>query len=206
MNRLARVEELAMSKDKDRLIGDKGQNDEARGRASFSLQHRMFRALWQITWLLVAAWTPPPFYAWRRLVLRAFGAKVGRLCDVRGSARVWYPPNLTLGEGALIGPKVTCYNMAPIELGRFALVSQGAHLCAGNHDIDDPDFGLFSKPIVLGAHSWVAADAFVAPGVIVGEGAVLGARGVAFSDLQPWTLYVGNPAVPKRMRKRAHIK
>jgi putative colanic acid biosynthesis acetyltransferase WcaF len=96
--------------------------------------------------------------------------------------------------------------LAPIELGRFALVSQGAHLCAGNHDIDDPVFTLFSKPISLGAYSWVAADAFVAPGVTVGVGAVLGARGVALSDLDPWTLYVGNPATAKRKRKRVLAK
>jgi putative colanic acid biosynthesis acetyltransferase WcaF len=183
-----------------------GQNDEARGRRSFSLKHQLFRALWQLVWLLLAAWTPPPLHPWRRVILRAFGAKVQKRCDVRGSARVWYPPNLSLGEGALIGPNVNCYNMAPIELERFALVSQGAHLCAGNHDIDDPEFKLFSKAIVLGAYSWVAADAFVAPGVTVGEGAVLGARGAAFGDLQPWTLYLGNPAVPKRKRKRRNAE
>ncbi|KJC49478.1 acetyltransferase [Bradyrhizobium sp. LTSP885] len=177
------------------------QNEESRGRPSFSLRHRLFRALWNVTWIALAAWTPPPLHPWRRLILRAFGAKVCRLSDVRGSARVWYPPNLTLGEGALIGPKVICYNMAPIELERFALVSQGAHLCAGNHDIDDPDFKLFSRPIVLREYSWVAADAFVAPGVAVGAGAVLGARAVAFRDLEPWTLYIGNPAQAKRKRK-----
>jgi putative colanic acid biosynthesis acetyltransferase WcaF len=178
-----------------------GQNEQGRGLPSFPWQNRLFRAFWQLTWLLLAAWTPPLLHPWRRFILKAFGAKVQRSSDVRGSARVWYPPNLTLGEGALIGPKVICYNMAPIELERFALVSQGAHLCAGNHDIDDPNFRLFSKPIVLCAHSWVAADAFVAPGVTVGVGAVLGARGVAFGDLEPWTLYVGNPATPKRKRR-----
>ncbi|OSI25732.1 putative colanic acid biosynthesis acetyltransferase [Bradyrhizobium canariense] len=183
-------------------MSSENQNEAARALPSFSWRHRLFRACWQITWVVLAGWTPPPLHPWRRLVLRAFGAKVRRLSDVRGSARVWYPPNLTLGEGALIGPKVICYNMAPIELERFALVSQGAHLCAGNHDIDDPDFKLFSRPIVLGEHSWVAADAFVAPGVTVGAGAVLGARAVALRDLEPWTLYVGNPAEPKRKRKR----
>jgi putative colanic acid biosynthesis acetyltransferase WcaF len=176
--------------------------DSHRGRPSFSLRHRLFRLLWKVVWFLFAAWTPPPFYAWRRLVLIAFGAKVKRLGDVRGSARVWYPPYLTLGEGALIGPQVNCYNMAPIELEKFALVSQGAHLCAGNHDIDDPYFTLISKPIVLRAYSWVAAEAFVAPGVTLGEGAVLAARGAAFGDLEPWTIYLGNPAIPKRKRKK----
>jgi putative colanic acid biosynthesis acetyltransferase WcaF len=180
-----------------------GQNEQARGAASFPWWHRLFRAFWQITWLLLAAWTPPLFHPWRRLILRAFGAKAERLSDVRGSARVWYPPYLTLGEGALIGPRVNCYNMAPIELERFALVSQGAHLCAGNHDIDDPNFTLFSKSILLRAHCWVAAEAFVAPGVTVGVGAVLGARGVALGNLEPWTVYVGNPASAKRNRKRA---
>jgi len=179
-----------------------GQNEKARGMPSFSWKNRLFRAFWQLTWLLVAAWTPPALHPWRRVVLKAFGAKVQPRSDVRGSARVWYPPNLTLGEGALIGPKVICYNMAPIELERFALVSQRAHLCAGNHDIDDPSFRLFSTPILLRAYSWVAADAFVAPGVTLGEGAVLGARAVAFKDLEPWTLYIGNPAAPRRTRKR----
>ena len=80
------------------------------------------------------------------------------------------------------------------------MVSQGAHLCAGNHSIDDLHFGLFYKPITLKARSWVAADAFVAPGITLEEGAVLGARGVAFTNLEAWTLYIGNPAMAKRSR------
>jgi putative colanic acid biosynthesis acetyltransferase WcaF len=170
-------------------------------RPSYPLSHRVYRALWQGTWLMLASWTPPAFHPWRRLLLRAFGANVHEWCDVRGSARVWYPPNLTMGEGALIGPRVICYNMSQIKLEKYALVSQGAHLCGGNHDIDSPGFELFSKPILLRARSWVAADAFVAPGVTIGEGAVLGARGVALSDLEPWTVYIGNPALPRRKRK-----
>ncbi|HMN15694.1 MAG TPA: hypothetical protein PKD55_25540, partial [Bellilinea sp.] len=67
---------------------------------------------------------------------------------------------------------------------------------------DDPAFQLIAKPIILGARSWVAAHAFVAPGVTIGEGAVLGARAVAFHDLEPWTLYIGNPAREKRPRLR----
>jgi putative colanic acid biosynthesis acetyltransferase WcaF len=172
------------------------------GGASFSLSNRLFRLAWQIVWVLLASWTPPPMHGWRRFLLRLFGASVAASCDVRGSARVWYPPNLKLGPRALLAERVNCYNMAMIELGEGALVSQGAHLCAGNHDIDDPAFQLIAKPITLGPHSWVAADAFVAPGVTIGEGAVLGARAVAFRDLEPWKLYIGNPAREKRTRRK----
>ena len=106
-------------------------------------------------------------------------------------------------KGALIAAGVNCYNMALVSLGEQALVSQKAVLCAGNHRIDDPNFQLVAKPITLKARSWVATEAFVAPGVVVGEGAVLGARAVALDDLNEWTLYVGNPAVAKRIRKNS---
>jgi putative colanic acid biosynthesis acetyltransferase WcaF len=160
----------------------------------FTLSNRLLRATWNVMWILLAAWTPPPMHAWRRMVLRLFGAKVASTARVYGSARIWNPRNLEMAEFSCIGPRVNCYSMAKISFGPYALASQGAHLCAGTHDIYDPNFQLVVKPIVLSAKAWVAAEAFVGPGVTVGEGAVLGARAVTFSDLKPWTIYTGNPA------------
>lgn len=127
---------------------------------------------------------------------------MGRRTDVRGSARVWLPSHLVMGDHSLIGPRVNCYNQAIIELGERVLVSQGSHLCAGTHDIDDPEFGLIAKKIFLDDFSWVAADAFLGPGSYLSEGAVLGARGVAFGKLEQWTVYVGSPAKPVRKRRQ----
>jgi putative colanic acid biosynthesis acetyltransferase WcaF len=90
--------------------------------------------------------------------------------------------------------------MDKITLGPYALISQGAHLCAGTHDIDDPNFQLKTKPISVGAEAWIAADAFVGPGVNVGARAVLGARAVTFRNLLPNSVYAGNPA--KLIRSR----
>jgi len=101
----------------------------------------------------------------------------------------------------LIGPRVICYNMAPITVGRDSLVSQGAHLCAGSHDHESPGFQLVARPIEIGADVWIAAEAFVGPGVRIGDGAVLGARAAAFRDLQPWSVYSGNPAQNLRPRR-----
>lgn len=171
------------------------------GGPSFSLGHRLYRAAWVVAWTLLAAWTPPFFNPWRRVVLRLFGARIAATARVHASVRIWYPANLEMGEQACLGPRVDCYAMAKITLGPYSLASQGAHLCAGTHDIDDPDFTLRTEPISIGPKAWIAAAAFVGPGVTVGEGAVLGARGVAFRDLQPWTVYAGNPA--KEVRKRA---
>ena len=173
---------------------DASQANSRKGGPSFSLSNRLFRALWNLTWALLASWTPPPFGAWRRFLLTLFGARMGVACDVRGSAKVWYPPHLQMSDRSLLAERVNCYNMAPISLGERALVSQGAHLCAGSHDIRTRDFQLIAKPIQIGADVWIAAEAFVGPGVDIGEGSVLGARAVAFKSLEPWGVYAGNPA------------
>jgi putative colanic acid biosynthesis acetyltransferase WcaF len=171
-----------------------------RGGPSFALSNRLYRALWQLSWVLLARWTPPPLRGWRRLLLRVFGAKMAAGSDVRGGAIIWNPRNLVMHEYASIAEGVRCYNMALIELGAFVVVSQRSHLCAGTHDIDGSSMQLFAKPIRVHDHAWIAVEAFVGPGVTVGEGAVLGARAVTVRDLEPWTINAGNPSRKLRTR------
>jgi putative colanic acid biosynthesis acetyltransferase WcaF len=173
-----------------------------KGGASYSYGHRLTRLFWSAIWLLAASWTPAPMHRWRIWLLRRFGAEVHSTAHIYGSVRVWYPRNLQMKEHSCLGPRVSCYSMAPIRLGENAIVSQGAHLCAGGHDIDDSSFQLVVQPIVLERNAWVAAEAFIGPGVTVREGAVIGARAVVFKDADPWTVYVGNPARPLRARAR----
>ena len=54
----------------------------------------------------------------------------------------------------------------------------------------------------LGSYVWVCARASVAPGVNLAEGAVLGLGSVATRDLEPWSVYAGNPAVKIKSRRR----
>lgn len=172
------------------------------GGPTFALRYRFLRLLWSLCWLLLASWTPHPLQPFRRLLLRLFGAEIHATAMVRGSVRIWWPANLSVGAYASLGPGVTCYNVAPVRIEDFAIVSQRAHLCTATHDFNDADFPLTSRPIVVGRKAWIAAEAFVGPGVMVGEGAVLGARGVAARHLEDWTVYAGNPARPVRQRRK----
>jgi putative colanic acid biosynthesis acetyltransferase WcaF len=186
---------------RDLGILDAATSGSRQGGPSFSRGHRLVRVVWTVAWTLLAAWTPAPMHRWRALLLRLFGARLFGNVRVHGSARIWYPPNLVMDENSLIGRGATVYNIAPIRIGKGAIVSQGAHLCTGTHVIDDPSFQLTASPIVIGANAWIAAEAFVGPGVVVGEEAVLGARGVAFRDIPAWSVYVGNPARLLRRRR-----
>lgn len=151
------------------------------------------RVLWALTVPLFRL-SPRPFWGWRRAILRAFGAKVGRNVHVYPTARITIPWNLTLGEGCAVGDRAIIYALGPISLGPRATVSQYAHLCAGSHDWRDPAMPLTRPLIAIGADVWVCADVFVGPGVTVGDGAILGARAVVVRDVGPRTIVAGNPA------------
>jgi putative colanic acid biosynthesis acetyltransferase WcaF len=173
------------------------------GKPTFPLRVRVYRLIWLIGWWLLISWTPRQMRGWRRTILRAFGARLTGNANVFGSARVWYPPNLEMGPGSCLGPRVNCYNIAPVTVGAKVVVSQDTHICTASHELDSENFLLVARPIVIKDHAWIAAECFLGPGVVVGEGSVLGARGVAFANLDPWTIYRGNPAQAIRERKRS---
>jgi putative colanic acid biosynthesis acetyltransferase WcaF len=102
-----------------------------------------------------------------------------------------------------MGQQVDCYSVDTIRIGAYATVSQYSFLCTASHDPDSSGMALMTSPITIGDHAWVAADVFVAPGVVIGEGATIGARSSVFKDVPEWTIAVGTPARAIRKRARA---
>lgn len=109
------------------------------------------------------------------------------------AVKIWAPWNLEIGVNAGIANGVNLYSQGKITIGKYAVVSQGSHICAGTHDYEKPGFPLITKPISIGNYAWVAADAFIHPGVQIGEGAVIGARSVVTENIPDWKIAVGFP-------------
>ncbi len=171
-------------------------------RPAFPLYQRMKRLTWNICWVILYRLSPRPFHVWRTLLLRLFGAKMGPNCHFYPSSRVWAPWNLLCADQVTAGDGAEIYNPAPIRLGSHAILSQNSYLCSATHDFDDPAFPLLAYAMEIGPYAWVCARAAVAPGVNVGEGAVLGLASVATRDLEPWGVYAGSPAVKIKHRVR----
>lgn len=167
----------------------------------WTLKQNIARAVWMTVRFLFFRPSFHNWYGWRRFLLRAFGAKVGPRVRIRPTAHIEIPWNVTLGEEAIVGDHAIIYSLGQITIGRRAVISQYAHICAGTHDYRYREFPLLKPPITIGDDAWIAADAFVAPGVTIGEGAILGARASAFTDVPPWTIAVGNPARPIKERQ-----
>jgi putative colanic acid biosynthesis acetyltransferase WcaF len=161
---------------------------------------QLARVLWSIAWVFLFRPSPWFWHGWRRLVLRMFGARVGRGAKIMPTVRIWAPWNLEMGDHSVLGAWVDCYNAAPITLGSHATVSQYTFLCTATHDHESPTMRLVTRPICVGDQAWVCADVFVAPGVTIGQGAVVGARSAVFHDLPQWTICHGTPARPGRPR------
>ena len=171
-------------------------------RPAFSLQNRLMRLVWNLVWAIFFRLSPRPLHAWRSLLLRLFGAKMGPNCHFYPGSKVWAPWNLVCADQVTAGDGAEIYNPATIEFGSHAIVSQGAYVCGATHDFEDPAFPLLAYAMQIGAYSWICARACVGPGVNVGEGAVLGLASVASKDLEPWTVYAGAPAVRVKERKK----
>ena len=171
-------------------------------RPAFSLQNRLRRLVWNISWALFYRMSPRPLHSWRSFLLRAFGAKMGPNCHFYPGSKIWAPWNLICADQVTAADGTEIYNPAPVTFGSHAILSQGAFICGATHDYDDPGFPLIAYGMSFGAYAWVCARASVAPGVNMGEGAVLGLGSVATRNLDPWTVYAGTPAVRVKERQR----
>ena len=156
------------------------------------------------TWWLVQSTlfglSPQFMYGWRNTLLRIFGAKIGRGVIIRPTVRITYPWKLTIGDNAWIGDNAELYTLGEIEIGDNAVVSQRSYLCTGSHDYSKPEFDIYAQKIVIEEEAWVATDVYVAPGVTIGRGAVVGARSSVFSDMPGGMICVGSPARPIKQR------
>ena len=164
-----------------------------RAARKYSRGEMLRRVAWMIGQPLFR-FSPRTLFAWRRWLLRLFGARIGEHVNVYSTATIYMPWNLTVKDWSAIGEHAYIYNLGPITIGKHVTISQRAHLCAGTHDYTRADLPLVKPPIRVDDFVWICADAFVGPGVTVGEGAVIGARAVITRDVEPWAVMAGNPA------------
>lgn len=166
-----------------------------RYQSALTLKSKLARLVWVCVCLLL--FRPTPVWAchkWRVFLLKSFGAKIGKGCKIAPSVRVWAPWNLTMGDFSCLADHVDCYTVDAIVIGSKVTVSQRSFLCTASHDIRSLTRPLIHSPICIDHHAWVCAEAFVGPGVTIGEGSVVAGRSVVMRDVDAWKVVGGNPA------------
>lgn len=165
-----------------------------RGRSAFIVQ------LWWIIQSTLFSLSPQFAYNWRNFLLKIFGAKIGKNVLIRPTVRITYPWKLTIGDNSMIGDFVELYNLAEITIENDVVISQKSYICTGSHDLNKITFDLKVKPIYIKEQAWIAADVFIAQGVTIGRGTVIGIRSTVFKDMPDSMICYGNPAIAVRQR------
>lgn len=141
-----------------------------------------------------------PFSGFRARLLRAFGARLGEGCVFKPGFRIKYPWHLEAGRNCWFGEDAWIDNLVPVIVGDNVCISQGAYFCTGNHDWSDPSFGLVTGSIRVGSGAWIGARATLAPGVVIGECAIVSMGAVVSKGVPPFEIHAGNPAKFVRFR------
>jgi acetyltransferase-like isoleucine patch superfamily enzyme len=123
-----------------------------------------------------------------------------------------------LGDFIHIGPSVLVIGgeKARLKMGHFTNLALGTRVVCGSDTYGSA--GLITAPgipsemtevrhttVTLQDFVNVGGDAFIFPGVTLGEGSVIAARSLVTKDTDPWTIYMGSPARPAGQRAKEKI-
>lgn len=157
--------------------------------------------LWWLVRYLLFKPSPQFLYGWRRFLLRCFGAKIGKKVIIRPTVSITYPWKIEIGDYSWIGDDVVLYSLGEISIGANSVISQRSYICTGSHDYTKTDFSIYAKKITIEDSCWIATDVFVASGITIKKGAVVGSRSSVYKDLPEFTICIGNPAKAIKERK-----
>lgn len=158
------------------------------------------RILWHYVNAFVFKSSLFPVYGFKVWVLRLFGAKIGNQVELKPGVNIKYPWHLNIRNEVWIGENVWIDCLVPVTIGNNVCLSQGAVILTGSHNYKKTSFDLITGSVVLEDGVWIGAGAIVNQGLTIGTHAVLASGSVATKNLEPYSIYQGNPAVKIRDR------
>lgn len=124
---------------------------------------------------------------------------------------------LNIGDYVHIAPYVTTIGgkTTKVTFEDFSFCAAGTKIVTGSEDytgegLVGPTIPVEMRKLILNditfkKFSGCGVNCSIMPGVTFGEGAILGANSLAVKDLEPWTIYVGSPAKPVKIRNSQKI-
>lgn len=155
---------------------------------------KSFEIVWYLAKLTFIQSSVPWPNAFKAVVLRVFGARVGRGLYLRPGVNIHFPWRLSVGDNVWIGDRCTILNLEPVVLADNVALAHEVYLAAAGHDVSSPTFAYANRPITVRSGAWIATRAYVGPGVTIGEHAVVAAAAAVVKDVDDWSIVAGVPA------------
>jgi acetyltransferase-like isoleucine patch superfamily enzyme len=124
---------------------------------------------------------------------------------------------LIMGDYIHIAPYVVVIggNKSKLILNDFSFVASGTKIVCGSEDytggglvgptIPEEYRDLTYSTVTFEKYAGCGVNCVIMPGITLAEGSVIGANSVVTKDTEPWTIYIGSPAKPVKIRNKEKI-
>jgi acetyltransferase-like isoleucine patch superfamily enzyme len=141
-----------------------------------------------------------PVRSLRMAWLRASGATLGEGAAVFWGTTVFNARDLVIGARSVVSFRCVLDARGGLRIGEDVVVASDVQLITGGHDVDDPGFAAFFRPVEVGNRVWLTSRATVLAGVRIGDGAVVAACALVTEDVPAFAVVGGVPARVVRER------
>lgn len=159
--------------------------------------------------LLFVTWAGlVPFHLFRLLIYKMAGMQIGRKSRIHIGARFFYPANIKIGEGTIVGDNSFLDGRDKLSIGNNVDIASNVMIYNSEHDVNSEDFHAIEAPVVIEDYVFIGPRAIILPGVKIGKGAVVAAGAVVTKDVSPLAIVGGVPAevIGERKSKEPHYK
>jgi acetyltransferase-like isoleucine patch superfamily enzyme len=121
-----------------------------------------------------------------------------------------YGGTVALGARAYVGPYCVLYGHGGLTIGTNSMIGAHTVIVPANHSFDRTDMPINLQPIrkqgiAIGEDVWIGAHCCILDGVCIGNGAVIGAGAVVTSNIEPYSIVFGVPALTVRRRDNTAV-
>lgn len=135
-----------------------------------------------------------PSHAVRNFFFRLAGIKIGKHSTFHVGAKFYYPKNISLGEGSIVGYGAFIDGREKVTIGSHTDIASEVMIYNSEHNLTDPKFTAISAPVYIGDYCFIGPRAIIMPGVKIGNGAVVAGGAVVTKDVEDFAIVGGVPA------------
>lgn len=176
--------------------------------ASKKVANRVFNWILDFE-LLLTTWAGlVPSHLFRLFFYTLAGVQIGSGSRIHIGARFFYPANVKIGKGTIIGDNVFLDGRDKLIIGDNVDIASDVMIYNSKHDINSEDFHAVSASVEIGDYVFIGPRVIILPGVKIGRGAIVAAGAVVTKDVSEYMIVGGVPAevIGERKIKDLHYR
>ena len=176
--------------------------------ASHKIINRFYNWILDFELLLVTWAGLVPFHSFRLMFYKLAGIKIGQGSRIHIGARFFYPGNISIGQGSILGNNIFLDGRDKLMIGDHVDIASEVMILNSEHDINSEDFHATLGRVIIGDYVFIGPRAIILPGVKIGKGAIIAAGAVVTKDVEDFAIVGGVPAqvIGERKLKDIHKK